>query len=1364
MSSSAKAVLYAWAYAAEAVPAYQGWIKVGYTTGSLTDTDEQLAQRRIKGTTHTAGLHGDVVLLGVWPVPGAGPDADGAKRAGHTFEQAVHRTLQYELGVPRRTNGSGVRKLEFFRCGLAELEDAVAAVRTGRRLRPLDSFDMRPEQEEFVDTTSAYFTRVDAYPLVGGQRPRYLWNAKMRFGKTHATYRLAEKMGWQRLLVLTSYPSVASEWESNLLSHSAFKGWEFFTRVGSTGTAEEDLFTARRLLDSNGKLVWFASFQDVASKKGGDKAHVELLRSVEWDCVIIDEYHFGGQSDLNEAFLGIGDDEGVVELSAFDSQENSTNALTRAKRFLMLSGTPFKALASAGFPIDAIQSWTYADEQLRKQQWNPADGHNPYAALPELTLCTYEIPEHVLTHGTEVGQDEFSLNRFFKVDSDSGQFIHESDILRWLDVIAGQSLEEGARRREAAEPARVFPYENQEFSVAVQHSLWLLPNSVQACLAMGALLKSHHWFGKHYSIHVTAGDAPGGAAQTLRDCRNFIGGHGRTITVSCRKLTTGVTVPEWGSVFMLTDTESPELYFQAAFRAQSPQKGPNGEVLKERCFVFDFAPNRSLALIADYAVALRGKRESRAGSREKAIEDLIRFLPVIAYSGGALRRVDAGAIMRALLAGESAEAVREGFKGKRGVTQSVEILGQVVANERLWEWMLKTEKRVNAKQLPDLKKARRVVVNAHDSIKKAHTSKDPAQADEATRARKAARPAVDVVRSCLKFITEQIPTFLYLSSHPEEELVDVIINQEPEIFFKAVGIPADVVLELHDLGVFNTAFLDRLVYKFLLLEDESLELLHPGAAARRRAAFGLRTPATAVLDEGVELAWERHETVLGALSGSSSGQHLTPHQVASEMLDKLPKSLWSNPGARILDPVCKSGVFLFEAAMRLDQGLAAVIPNKEARRRHILTSMLYGIGTTYVNAAISRRTLYGAKEANHPLLTSGLFSTEEGNILFPATTHNFVDGRCAVAGCGLPETDLANSDEGRENHAYPFSHMTKEAIETLFRDAQGETMKFDVIIGNPPYQINDGGGGHGASAKPIYHQFVLQAKRLGAQYISFIIPARWFAGGKGLDDFRSEMIADRQISHMVDYPKLFEVFPVEIKGGVCYFLRDQTHDGDCEFTTIRDLAVVSTSIRDLRHGVDVVLRDELSTSIAAKVRAKGVGTLEGQVSARKPFGLPSKYRGTATKPRNGIRLYQNGGTAWIKASDIPARGPKSGDDWTGQHLVLVPFASDGHGRLPAGVLGAPIVAGPGSACTETYLVAGRYKTKLEASNFAAYVRTKFFRYLVHLRKPTQNGARGVYEWVPSLPMTKLWTDQDLYVWAGLSQDEIDHIEETIKTM
>lgn len=500
------------------------------------------------------------------------------------------------------------------------------------------------------------------------------------------------------------------------------------------------------------------------------------------------------------------------------------------------------------------------------------------------------------------------------------------------------------------------------------------------------------------------------------------------------------------------------------------------------------------------------------------------------------------------------------------------------------------------------------------------------------------------------------------------------------------------------------------------------------------------------------LAPLRQPDILDCIANLSSDEVFTPPALANQVLDLLPDSIWSNPEIKILDPCSKSGVFLREAAKRLMAGLSGAIPDEDARREHVFRNMLFGIAITELTAMISRRSVYYTKDATTEWSIVP-FHNPQGNIQFQRGTHEYRSGRCIH--CGAPEGSL-DRGEHLENHAYQFIHLPLKKV---------KAMKFDVVIGNPPYQLKD--DGYGASASPIYHLFVERAKALKPRYLSMIIPARWYSGGKGLDGFRASMLKDHRMRELVDMPKLFDAFPgVKIRGGVCYFLWDREYDGSCTVRTLWDGEQVGDARSRYLDQYDVLIRRNEAVSVLEKVKAYRVGgeaegTFDTMVLSSKPFGLRTNFHGKAKADglNDPVRFYGSKRITWVERDEITQNRPAI-DQWK----VLMSAVQGTSAAIETKFLSNPIISGPGEACSETYIVAGVFPDRETAENCASLLRTRFARFLVSLRKPAQHASKDVYAFIPMVPLDRSWTDEDLYERYGLNEEEIAFIEYTVHEM
>lgn len=713
---------------------------------------------------------------------------------------------------------------EWYRCDPADVRAAWIAVRDrteNEEVRDWD-FPMRPEQEDAVKRTRAYFESVNAE---GSRRtPKFLWNAKMRFGKTFATYELAKSMGMRRVLVLTFKPAVQSAWEEDLSRHVDFEGWQFVSRTGRQF----------RDCDARKPIVCFGSFQDYLGldANGNIKARHEWVRATDWDLVVFDEYHFGCWRDsakkLFDSFKE--DEEGAAgrTMQATGNEQDETWLPIVTKYFLFLSGTPFRALNSGEFIEEQIFNWTYSDEQAAKASWDDSKGPNPYASLPRIVMMTYQMPDDIKRIALNTDTNEFDLNVFFSAEGEgeAAQFKFKDYVQKWLDLMRGAHLPTTVDELKIGErPA--LPFSDVRLLGALNHTLWYLP-SVSSCYAMANLLRERqNVFYHDYYVNVCAGAKAGIGLAALepveRSMRNPL--ESKTITLSCGKLTTGVTVKPWTGVFMLSNVKSPESYFQTAFRVQSPwtirHEDGTTEIVKKECYVFDFALNRALTMVSDYSTQLSG--DPKQGPEQK-VGEFIRFLPVLAYDGSRMTQVDAAAILDIAMAGTSATLLAKRWESAMLVNVDNDTLRRLLANDDAMRALMSIE------GFRSLNSDIETIINKSEAVKKAKKERGedltPKERRELSQEEKEFRSKrKEIQQKLIKFAT-RIPIFMYLTDYREETLYDVITQLEPGLFKKVTGLDVKDFDLLVSLGVFNSAVMNDAVYKFRRYEDSSLTYMH----------------------------------------------------------------------------------------------------------------------------------------------------------------------------------------------------------------------------------------------------------------------------------------------------------------------------------------------------------------------------------------------------------------------------------------------------------------------------------------------------------------------------------------------------------
>ena len=837
--SQARLRIYAWS--TTEIKKFEGCLKVGQTT--------QEVNVRIKQSQ------------GVAQVPYILEVDEPAER--------LDGSLFRDNAVRERLKQKGFENVEYewMRCSAKDVLTAIKELQSGaeRSIVRTEDFKMRSEQSAAVKKTADYFNSIWAENKKSV--PRFLWNAKMRFGKTFASYHLAKKLDAKKVLVVTFKPAVEDAWQVDLESHIDFEGWQYFSKsVGGDPTKA----------NKKNPLVYFGSFQDLLGRDkatGTIKAKNEWVHTTNWDLVIFDEYHFGAWRDsAKELFEGediseakkelaneYGDvldvfDEALIELSGTE-----TNFLPiSTKGYLYLSGTPFKALATGEFIEEQIFNWTYTDEQREKEKFAKKypDKWNPYAALPEMRLLTYQMPDEILAIAGQGEFDEFDLNAFFEATGTgkSAIFKYKDDVQKWLDIIRGAYLpsQVDAMKMGRRPP---FPYSDTRLLPYMQHSFWFMPN-VASCHAMANLLQEkHNVYWHDYEVLTVAGTGAGIGLEALPPVRKAIGSgfESKTITLSCGKLTTGVTVSQWSSMLMLRNLNSPETYFQAAFRVQSPWsiKNPNGdnphqeEILKPACFVFDFAPTRALRQIAEYGAGL----SPETSDPEVAVEELVKFLPVLAYDGSNMTQIDAGGILDIAMAGTSATLLARKWQSAILVNVDNDTLRRIMGSEAAMNAVMNIE---GFRSLGS--EVFETVVNKSEAVRDTKrekgeklTEKQKRELTEEEKEYKSKRKQIQ--EKLVKFAT-RIPAFMYLTDYRENTLRDVITKIEPDLFKSVTGLTVKDFNLLVSLGVFNATHMNQAVFAFRRYEDASLSYTGIDSHPRLRH-YGLYDTVVAIEAESL---------------------------------------------------------------------------------------------------------------------------------------------------------------------------------------------------------------------------------------------------------------------------------------------------------------------------------------------------------------------------------------------------------------------------------------------------------------------------------------------------------------------------------
>lgn len=1333
----------------------------------------QAAKARIDSYTKTAGIAYD--LLHVEAIL---PTSDAARKKPPSGDAAVHAVL-VRSGIPRVDFDLGNKRSEWFRCSLATAQAAIAAARRGDlalstgvkadRAAVPAPIVLRKEQSDAVEKTIARFAKHD----------RFLWNAKMRFGKTLAAFETARRLAsakpeaWCRILVFTHRPEVNADWHDDF--NKMFCGdraWRFGSRALGETFASLETFLAGAPAGKR-HAVYFVSHQDLggSSAVGGSFDKNDEVFAAPWDLVIVDEAHEGTRTELGQTIL--------ASLKKRDAATGKPLSGAGATRVLELSGTPFNLLDE--YDAEETFTWDYVDEQRAKSDWErdrPGDP-NPYAGLPRMRISVFDVASALALDYPDLEDSAFSFREFFRTWTgdperdgaalqagvSKGDFVHEDDVRRFLDLLCAASSDSR------------YPFSRPEWRDTFRHTLWMLPG-VAAAKALSAILKDHDTFGNGgFQIVNVAGtgddDVPQAKARAM--VANAMGENPdetRTITLSCGRLTTGVSVPPWNAVLMLSGSAETDAkaYMQTIFRVQTPWTSPSGR-RKEECHVFDFAPDRVLRVFAETArvCACRRKPPLPPDPAKAYVGDLLNFCPVVSLKGVALRRYDADALVehlkrarieRVVVRGfetadlyrddmlrsldKNAVALFDGLRAQIGTTKAAHTSSDIVLAA------LGATREERDKPKKGEKKAGRKLTEAE---KKA--------AEEARRQKEIRDAAVSILRG----ISIRMPILLYGADIKDEDK-ELTIENFPELvddksweeFMPRNAKTGRAVtkekfrefIPYYDPDVFRAAG------RRIRALARSLDKAPPLERIRRLAGVFdcFRNPDREtvltpwkVVDRQLSDTlggWTFHEWAPGA---GRFGDPLDAPRHVSRSIDRenVTDCAFSS-SSRILEINAKTGLYplwcaysVFRAKLAASGPVAA--PADQLRLwDETLRDNVFVVCRTEMAKAITLRTLRGFRTAVR------------------CNVHAF--------------EDILDNLRNR-----PDSLLRKLRNGAGYWKANKETdMHFNAIVGNPPYQ--EMGGSGGSNDASIYQLFCQAATRLEPDYVSMVVPSRWFAGGREnlLGNFRRDMLGSGRVRCLHAFSDSRDLFPtVEIKGGICYYLEMKDRKGPCNYYLHQGGELVPYERRNLSQ-FDILIRDprlaHIVETVLAKMKELGeTATVDSLISGDTPFGIPTnpegsekhgfKLRKTPSKEFDTELHYLDGhdrAIAYVRRTDIE-KNKKDID----AYKVFVSAAYGAGESFPHQILGEPIVPAKASVCSQTFLYA-TFVTAKEAANFASYLKTRFFRALVCARKIAQHAPSKVYSFVPVQDFTRTWTDADLYAKYDLDDKARAWIEENIKEM
>ena len=1299
--------------------AHEGCLKIGEATCDdenvigLAPNSKPLneaARKRINQYTQTAGiryelLHTELTLYN-----------RGGLRSFNDKE--VHAVLE-RSGVKRKVFDKENKANEWFITKLDVVKRAIAAVKEGKEsLSPGEVTNgrspivFRPEQREAIEKTERQFRK-------GNQM---LWNAKMRFGKTLSALQVVKDMDFRRTLILTHRPVVDSGWFEDF-------GKIFYDRndfaYGSKNNGESHESLERRAKTDGLHYVYFASMQDLRGSElvGGNFDKNDEVFATPWDLIIVDEAHEGTQTELGKAVM--------AELVKEDT------------KVLRLSGTPFNLLDD--FKENEIYTWDYVMEQRAKCEWNKTHfgDPNPYAALPAMNIYTYDLGRLLKEF---VDEDvAFNFREFFRVDKD-GSFIHERDVSAFLNLLT----------KDDKDKESCYPFASEEYRNVFRHTLWMVPG-VKEARALSALLQRHPVF-QHFHIVNVAGDGDEdeenrGALEMVNEAIGKDPDQTRTITLSCGRLTTGVSVPAWTAVFMLSGSynTAASSYMQTIFRVQTPFP-PESPKIKEQCYVFDFAPDRTLKVLAETA-KISAKAGKTSQTDRNIMGDFLNFCPVISIEGSRMDKFDVPRMLEQLKKVYVERVVRNGFEDNSLYNDELLKLGD-------WELQEFDDLKKIIGQTKAMPKTNQVDINSQGltneeyeeleqlkkKSKKELTEEDKQRKEELDKKKKNREAAISILRG----ISIRMPLLIYgaeLDNEDEEITIDNFAEKiDPRSWeeFMPKGVSKqkfNAFKKYYDPDIFRAA--GKRIRAMAKAADKLSVEERIGRITDIFSTF--RNPDK----ETVLTPWRVVNMHLGdCLGGYNFFDKDYEHTIDEpRFIDngQVTEKVFT-PDSRILEINSKSGLYPLY--------------------------MAYGIYRSRLkDSTISADTLEEQQEVWDKVVAENIFVVCKTPMAKSITKRTLVGFRKAKVNTRYFE-DLINQIKNK-----PQNFIEKMAKGRSFWKANDDdNMKFNAIVGNPPYQVMDGGG-TGSSSQAIYNKFVDIARSIMPQYISMIMPSRWMTGGKGLDKFRESMLNDKHIRIIHDYMDAQDCFKtVAIEGGICYFMWDKDNQGKCDFVSHTHGSVVSTERYLSEDSTDVVIRDAGALSILAKAKSEN-GSFSALVSTRNLFKVDANSLETESAPSSYKvfgRFDGERGFRFLKSYET-----KDGraNNFLGKWKVFVSKADGAAGQLgnpvPARIIGKTVLGDPETICTETFLAIGPFMTRDEARNVSIYAETKFFRFCVGARK-LKNMTQDTYSFVPLQDFTPSsdidWSkpvadiDRQLYAKYHLTDEEIAFIERMIKPM